>query len=233
MKTTKLLILALAVEMVCGFAVPLPAAPIPITITNASFEDPALSVNASTYSIPGWNKLTLDPSLGVYRPSASIYPGGVPDGVNAAFLWPNTGTIWQATSKTVSTNDDAYILSVYVGRRAGGDPQPDTTLEIRSGSTYVGSTLLESLLVARNTVAVGTFSNFTFSFDRSDPTFASLVTAHQGENLIVAFATSNVVSGDESDLDLVQFSFIPEPGTVALLGLAGALLLTRSRRSRY
>jgi hypothetical protein len=96
----------------------------PISINNPSFEvdvpeDGGWSssgggsgVNSSGY-ITGWN---LPGGWGgTFRPTAIPFPGGVPDGLNTA--WLNGPTISQLLSETLF-QPYKYTLQVYVGNRA-------------------------------------------------------------------------------------------------------------------
>jgi hypothetical protein len=212
-----------------------------ISLANSSFESPTLANGSSTTPIPGWNivanNFTDDP-IGMYNPTGfGIYPGGVPDGTNIAYLGYTVGMtdglIWQGTSELFQDPDRTYTLSAYLGRRSIFVPtdSPHTYLEIRSSPTasYSDSTLLKQLAVPANTVASGTFQNFSLSFGAQDANFASLLAAHSGENLLVTIGVQ-VAANKESDVDLVAFSYvIPEPGSVLMFGLGGVLLLARRR----
>jgi hypothetical protein len=209
----------------------------PITISNFSFETPSLSVGGSSDLIPSWNEENHGYGtslIGVYRPSLANHPGGIPDGTNVAYIESPLGTIWQGTSKTIEGSDLSYSLSAFVGRadlyNGTTQDQAQTTIELRAGDSYTNSALLTSLIIPRNTVNPGAFSNFTLTLDQTTPNFSSLISANLGKNVIVAFSIESAFK--ESDIDLVQLSYVPEPGSVALIGCGVALLLVRPRRSR-
>lgn len=216
-----------------------------VTISNYSFETPVLADNGVSASIPNWNEdgdyFPANNHIGVYNPPLSAYPGGVPDGNNVAIIFslppdagsgqPGGGDIWQQTAKQLEITDASYSLSAYVGNELGV-AQIATTFELRSGTNYATSTLLKSLTVSggNTDVADGTFAQFTLTWSQSDANFATLLAAHLGEPVIIAFSVP-ANTGANSDIDLVQLSVtsVPEPASLTLL-LPGLLLFLRPAR---
>ncbi len=107
-----------------------------ITVLKPSFEDDVLSCIPSSPgcstddSITDWTGSTAYPggfdgvgtdytgAFGVYNPGTISYPGGVPNGVNVAFVQAiaNSASISQTLSATLQAND-TYTLTVWEGLR--------------------------------------------------------------------------------------------------------------------
>ena len=141
----------------------------PITIVNPGFE--AFVLAPSTFAthigtgysnqvltgdpVPGW---VLNGHGGTWQPPTSSYAGGVPEGVNVAWLEIDSihsSTLSQVLEATLTANT-AYTLSVDVGRRldyAFGM----FSVQLRAG----GEVLAEGTSAS---IAAGTFETVTVSF---------------------------------------------------------------------
>ena len=126
--------------LVALFALPARAA-VMIPIVNPSFEDDTVAPNTfpvvPAVSLPGWT--AVDPggilassnnAVGVINPTGStFYPGGAPDGDNAAiiFLGDNIGTTPVSLTQVLTDSLQAntrYTLTVEVGNIASGTGSP-------------------------------------------------------------------------------------------------------------
>jgi hypothetical protein len=105
-----------------------------ITILNPSFETDVLACSpgpgcATDDTLTDWTASTANPSgfsgggvafnnFGVYKPGTAEYPGGVPDGVNVAYLSTNVYnvSISQVLGSDLIAND-TYTLTGFVGIR--------------------------------------------------------------------------------------------------------------------
>lgn len=97
---------------------------IPIPIFNAGFEADVLpcapGANCWNSAVPAWLPAWLPSGFaGTIKPSTAQYPGGIPGGVNVAFLGNSqqNGVIFQTLSATLQANT-IYILKLSVGHRA-------------------------------------------------------------------------------------------------------------------
>ena len=153
---------------------------------------------------------------------------GVPDGANMGHMsGTQSGSFWQKTSRTLEPFD--YTLTVKLGREIGV-PQAGAAIRVRLGNDVSG-TILKSLSIPANSSPSDSFQTYTLNITKAES--AAFLPANQGTNLVIElFGDMNtLVSGSfgRVDWDVVQFSYIPEPTTAALLGLAGLLLLRRRR----
>lgn len=111
------LLSVLAFAFPCAYAAP-------VAVQNPSFEenvpedggwtDEPIYGDYILNSINGWQ--VSGTVLGTFRPNNTVYPDGLPDGLNVAFLID--GYISQTLSETIKENYK-YTLRVYVGRRTG------------------------------------------------------------------------------------------------------------------
>lgn len=185
-----------------------------ISVTNPGFESNALADGGFTLSITGW---TIAGSAGTYNPTSTQYPGGVPEGMNVAFI--NGGSISQVLGATL-TADTSYTLQVDVGDRA------DTPFPVYSVGLYAGGVLLAEdpgLLLPPN----GTFLTSTVTF------LALVGNPNLGQPLEIRLANNGVQTNfDNVRLEALDVAAIPEPGTCALvamglLPLAGSVVRRR------
>jgi len=91
---------------------------IQIPLLNPGFEEDVLGCGpgCSEVSITGW---LCGPSSGTFKPAAAQFPGGVPSGVNVAFVGNaySTGSIMQVAPVHLSANN-TYTLKLSIGHRA-------------------------------------------------------------------------------------------------------------------
>jgi hypothetical protein len=190
-----------------------------IPITNFSFEADVLAPGAFDLgNVPGW---TGSPSafFSTFHPTATQFPGGVPDGVNVAAV--QLGSIFQTLSATLTANTQ-YTLMVGVGQRADF-PLGSYLITLEAGGSVLA-------LESSQTPSPGTFATSTISF------LAAPGNPHLGQALTIRLAeTGNgQVDYDFVRLDGTSTAAIPEPASATLIaaGFAALTLLRRSRQSR-
>lgn len=195
-----------------------PARSAPITVLNASFEDPALTDSAYTINtIPDWD-VTLNAGcsgtcVGVTNPPASDYTAAFPtDGVNTAYTDAGTGgTLSQILSTSVLANT-VYTLEVDVGNRSREAGIGNYSLELHAGGSLLAS-------VSAPVPGEGLFETNVLTY-----------TAGAGDVGLLKI----VISADrQAHFDNVRLdgTLIPEP-TGFLLFSAGTLLVGLAIRRR-
>lgn len=105
--------------------------------------------------IPGW---VLNGHGGTWRPDASAYPTGAPEGTNVAWLEYesiHSSTLSQVLVDVLTANT-TYTLTVKVGRR-GDYPLAPFSVQLAAG----GDVLAQGTLA---TIAAGTFQTVTVTF---------------------------------------------------------------------
>ncbi len=194
-----------------------------LTIDNPSFEADPLPNGIEQSSVTDW--LTTG-DAGVRDPSSSDY--GVvnpPFGENIAFAkigaGPTTASLEQTLTDTLQ-GYAIYTLSVNVGDRIPTSP----LLPAFSASLYAGATLLGS--TSTPPPANSGFTNVVV-------TFGTLATHPAlGQPLRIVLSADSGAEGAVVDFDLVTLDYLnlnnPEPSTVALLLLGGAILARRFRK---
>jgi len=194
----------------------------PITVSNPSFEDPALPLGASNAVIPGW---TITGSWGVFHPTTGMFPS-VPDGLQTAYS--NNGTLSQTLAETFLANTE-YSLTVYVGRRLD---LPDL-FPGYSVALYAGNFLLQS-----KTYQVGGPSSAPLpnpgEFLPVTVTYTSLA-ADPRHIKIVLDSLAIQTNFDKVSLESRTLSSnIPEPNTGLLMlpGLVWGGILAYNKRER-
>ena len=189
-----------------------------LTIADPSFEGVALSPGAftsGTYAANSWNSYA---NAGIFRTTASQYPGGVPDGVNVAYS-SSSAVIDQVLSATLAANT-TYTLTVDVGSRLDAPHNDGFTIELLAGGVLL-SAASNSPTPANGTFVVATDA---YTTGASDP--------HLGQALEIKLlsAPTGQTSFDNVKLDATA---VPEPGSLALAGLGAASTgLGRWRKKR-
>ncbi len=225
-----------------GLATQLPAAN--ITINNPSFEADVLSCApgcSTDDSLTDWTGTVNSAThFGAYKPGTNSYPGGVPNGVNVAFLLEDgpSVSISQTLSATVQAND-TYTLSLDAGLRNDTNVyNPGLGCYGASAALEAGGTILASYTTCP--AVTGTFIPWTVTYSSgSNP-------AELGaplEIVLTAIGSGSPYEPAEIDFDNLSLSdtlgsgppnaAAPEPASFVLLGtgLAGLLFARRSRKA--
>lgn len=111
----------------------------PLVVNNFSFEADTPTTldqnnNPYTYDLTGWTKSGLNWYSGTHSFPNAVYPGGVPEGNQAAFV--NRGFIAQATPY-MFTAGHLYTLSAMVGQRLDSVGFGSYGVELWAGSDLV------------------------------------------------------------------------------------------------
>jgi len=206
------------------------AAAVAIPIVNPGFEDPVLadgdwalatgwSGGYYDLSDPGVWVIVNDGDAGTYNPSAAQGFGGIaPDGENVAYATSYVGYdcgLSQVLSAMLEA-DTNYVLSVLVGNPVlyNGGWAGDYRIELLAGGTLLAS-------------ASGASPMTDERWSKAILTYNSGAAPDQlGEALEIRLLAVDFADWYEVDFDNV--ALVPEPATLALLGL-GALMLKRKR----
>ena len=217
------------------------------TISDGSFENDHVATDDTTAGDlstgPSWN---MGNGNGYWNPTDTHFAGatddpdgtmGSPtDGEQVAYLLIQGAGADRSSFQSIGTIDalTIYTVSFAYGHRADSaaqpflDPNPNFSVNLESGATILGGASFGTPLgvtgeTALSSPAVGTWNSASFSFDSSD--FAGLV----GDDLTLRFS-----AGGEGMILFANFvlteTVIPEPASVALLGLGGLATIGRRRR---
>lgn len=201
----------------------------PLVVDNFSFEADTPTTldhknNPYTYNLTGWTKSGLNWYAGTHSFPNEVYPGGVPDGNNVAFV--NRGFIAQATPY-VLTAGHLYTLSAMVGQRTDSVGFGSYGVELWAGADLV--------LQAANTVpAPGTFvlNQASYLATGSEAFIGQPLTiklVNYRDLFIEGVATAYQVNFDDVKLSNAVVSPVPLPAGVILVG-SGLLTLIGWRR---
>ena len=231
-----------------------------LTILNPSFETDVLACSpgpgcATDDTLTDWTGSTANPSgfsgggvafnnFGVYKPGTAEYPGGVPDGVNVAYLSTNVYnvSISQVLGSDLVAND-TYTLTGFVGIRKDTSVIPPGigdfgyNVALEANGTVLNSLVNEGKVNAFLTP--GTFVPFTVTFN-SGSTPAQLGQAL--EIVLTDDGSGNQFEPSEIDFDKLSLtdtsqsgggSTVPEPslGLVLAAAMVGICAIHRRRRA--
>ena len=210
-RTTSLLAAAAATALATGSA---DAAPIDITsqITNPSFENgdggPLNAVNPA-----GWNG--GGPG---FRPRASSGSLTPTDGSSQAFMNAANGIAgWQLTGETIVAGT-TYTLTADVGNAPAFTDVESVVIRL------YGSALGENVALNETALSVGAAGTWKLNQSVS-------FTATGAENGQTLGVYIGVTSGTQAEWDNIRLTKVPEPGSLALMGLGGLCVLRRRRQA--
>lgn len=109
-------------------------AAVDVPIANPGFEADRLSPGGIRTTITGW-RTSPGGGDGIFRPTASDYPGGIPEGRNVAYV-NLPGNIVRQTLTTPLRADTTYALSVSVGWNEN-DRFAGYIVQLRAGGTIL------------------------------------------------------------------------------------------------
>jgi len=111
-----------------------PAAATDVPITNPGFEADSLPIGGIRITITGW-RTSPGGGDGIFRPTTSDYPGGIPEGRNVAYVNLSGNSVRQILSTPLEPNT-TYVLSVEVGWN-NNDPFAGYLVQLRAGGTVL------------------------------------------------------------------------------------------------
>ena len=179
------------------------------TIENPSFEQPGTDKIIGWESVPGWSSDIAAIDSGV----ESDWPGST-EGDWSAFLFNGDPSVYSLTDHIIQL-DEEFILQV--DARDNWSENPPALLEISLFLDSYG----ERITVATETVEVSdTWTTYTVGF------YANTFPAVYNK---IGIELANVTPSGDSWIGIDNIQFVPEPATIALLGLGALALLSRKR----
>ena len=176
-------------------------------ISNGSFESPSLGSLPSQPIVTGWTG--TGGSAGVTQNVAGgfLASGGAVDGTQFAYLQGAGAGIYQQVSLAANTS---YTLNFSTAGRYSGPVNP-------SGGNASYSVLINNVLLASGSTTTG------MAFTNNSASFISTI-ATQYEVKFLVTGTLGDPDPDQTVLldfvSLVSNGVVPEPGSLALIGLA-------------
>jgi len=201
----KLLYIALAL----GLVSPSWAVIITPTIENPSFEQPGTGDLTDWIDVPGWSSDTTASNSGIQ----SGLPG-VTDGIWAGYLYNCDPSVYNLTEHIIQL-DEEFILQVDAQNNS-----TDNTPALLEISLFIDS-YGDRITVLSKTVEVSDTWN-TYTLDFYSNTFPDVYNK-------IGIELANVTASGESWINIDNIQFVPEPATIALLGLGAIALLSRKR----
>jgi len=192
-------------------------------LVNPSFELPAIPDGNTAAGANGWSGNVTQWGVWNIFPGYAYFSSEAPDGTQ--ILYSNSGTVAQQSS--LALQEGIVKLSAMGGRRqdvfAGSFQMQLWAGGSVSNGAVTGGFLLASADFDHTKLSPSTFAplHLNFAADSSNP--------YLGQLLSVRFVT---LSG-QMNVDNVRLEFeaVPEPATMAAVGL-GALAVLRRRRAR-
>lgn len=193
-----------------------------IAITNPGFESYALTDGSYTtsgtgVSSYGWTVPTTPGTyVGVWNPTASHFPTGIPEGVNVAYS--HGDAISQTLTETLAA-DITYSLRVDVGyaKYPSSTPFGGYTVQLFAGGNLLAQDQNPPI------PAVGGFLTSTVNFT------ANVLNPYLGQTLEIRLLSG----GQETIFDNVRLEAVPIPAAAWLFGsgLLGLIGITRCNKT--
>jgi hypothetical protein len=186
----------------------------PIAIGDPSFEGVALSPGAFTSGVYAANSWNSNANGGIFRPTASNYPGGVPDGVNIGYAG-GSAVIDQLLNANLTVNT-TYTLSVSVGNRLDAPHNDGYSIQLLAGGAVLnGTTTLPAPAQGQFVLATDVYTAGSGDPHLGQPLEIKLISTPTGQ-----------ASFDNVTLDA---SPVPEPSALVLLAAAAACIVVIQR----
>jgi len=199
----RLLYIALVMGLIC----PAWATITTPIIENPSFELPGEGDLTNWSDVPGWNSDTIASDSGVQ----SGLPGAT-EGSWSGYLYNRDPSVYNLTDHIIQL-DEEFILQI--DARNISTDIPPALLEISLFLDVYG----DRITVASETVEVSdTWSTYSVDF------YANAFPAVYNK---IGIELANVTPSGESWIGIDNIQFVPEPATIALLGLGALVLLSR------
>jgi len=248
MRLGKKFLLSVAVGGTCFFGLSASRAA-NVTVPNSSFESPAgpfplqVSLTIDNWTTNGPPDELVNVGAGPQNSGIGLFQNTNPglsgfatnaDGSNLVYMFSGyTGsdtnklhTLSQVLSTTYAGNT-AYTLTVGVSD-AGSPPPTGDKLSLQLFYTAASDPTTPVILGTRNVVQ-GTDSLSATALTDYSVTVSGLDVPVLGRGIGILFTTTGA-GGGEFNLDNVRLTAVPEPGTLALIGLGAAAVLVRRRR---
>lgn len=203
-----------------------------IALANGGFNDnipayPGSGPFTEENPVSGWTFNTNDPGVGFARSTnevGAVYPG--PSEGSGYLTIYKASWIFQETTHTL-TEGESYTFSLDVADYSGNAGW--LHVQFMAGPTEPSAAQLSALMIPNESIADVAWNSFSTSFDATAANIAAKG-ATAGQPLWVRI-TSGASDGTAwIYADNCQFTYVPEPITIVLLGLGG-MMLRRRRRS--
>ena len=189
---------------------------IPISITNAGFESPVLADGAQSSSAAGWTRFG---SLSFTNPTTSQFTGEAYEGQNVA-LFTGGATLTQIVG---TIGYGTYTLTAAIGDPLGASLS-GLGLSLRRGTSFLSPSSTSFLPPGD-----GGYSIYSRVYEVTPDNANGTFFGDPFNIFALVSSSSGQVAMDDVRLD---FTSIPEPASVALLGLGLFGLAFRARRNR-